>query len=489
MLVSMAVSLYTSRVLLEALGVSDFGIYNVICGIVVLISIISNSMSAATQRFITFELGRGDLQRASNTFSTSMSIHLVIFLLILLVCETLGIFYVKNFLNVPSDRLDAAFWLFQISIVTLFFNIIRIPYHASIIAYEKMDFFAIVGLVEVILQLAIVFVLTVWNVDKLILYGFLLMFVTALITIFYKIYCCKTFETCKYHPFFDKSYFGRLTNFFGWNLVGAIGTTGSNQVGNMLINYFCGSVINASYGVANRVNVAINGFASNFQVAYTPQIIKLYSQGNMTEFYRLMNRSALLSYYLLFLIAAPLCFYIDYILSIWLVEVPPYASTFIIFLILYNLIDSVQAPFWKAITATGNIKYYQIWLNVLLILNIPFTYFFLKNGYPPYVVVIIANLINFISAIIRTFHVKIQIGVSVLDYLKNVIIKTLIVSLMYVIPMSFIRDYIHINNFWYFLIFYTVSAIYILFFILTLGISKEDRSIIMSLIKQRFSIK
>ncbi|KAB5098510.1 lipopolysaccharide biosynthesis protein, partial [Bacteroides thetaiotaomicron] len=175
----MAVSLYTSRVVLDVLGVSDFGIYNVIGGVVVLISIINNSMSAATQRFITFELGKGDLQRVSNTFSMSMSIHFLICILVFLLGETLGVYYVDNYLNVPADRMNAAFWLFQISLVTLFFNIIRIPYHASIIAYEKMDFFAIISIIEVFLQLAIVFLLTILDIDKLILYGLLILVVTA----------------------------------------------------------------------------------------------------------------------------------------------------------------------------------------------------------------------------------------------------------------------------------------------------------------------
>ena len=185
MILSMAVSLYTSRVVLDVLGVSDFGIYNVIGGVVVLISIINNSMSAATQRFITFELGKGDLQRVSNTFSMSMSIHFLICILVFLLGETLGVYYVDNYLNVPADRMNAAFWLFQISLVTLFFNIIRIPYHASIIAYEKMDFFAIISIIEVFLQLAIVFLLTILDIDKLILYGLLILVVTAVSTCAY----------------------------------------------------------------------------------------------------------------------------------------------------------------------------------------------------------------------------------------------------------------------------------------------------------------
>lgn len=485
MILSMAVTLYTSRVVLDVLGVSDFGIYNVIGGVVVLISIINNSMSAATQRFITFELGKGDLQRVSNTFSMSMSIHFLICILVFLLGETLGVYYVDNYLNVPADRMNAAFWLFQISLVTLFFNIIRIPYHASIIAYEKMDFFAIISIIEVLLQLVIVFLLTIWDIDKLILYGLLILVVTAVSTCAYSIYCKKVFSTCRYYWFYDKSYFKELTSFLGWNFVGAIGTTGTNQIGNMLVNYYCGPVINATYGVANRVNMAIAGFTNSFQVAYTPQITKLYSQGKTEELFRLMNRSALLSFYLLFVIAAPLCFYLDYILGIWLVEVPPYASTFIIFLIAYNLIDSVQAPFWKVITATGNIKYYEIWLNLLLMLNIPLTYYFLKNDFPPYIVVIVSTFINFISAVVRTVHVKIQVGVSIREYVKDVILKVVTISALYILPVLLFREQVVQASFGLFMLFYVTSAIYILTMAVAIGISKDDRRVIMKLVKSK----
>ena len=478
MLLSMAVTLYTSRVVLDALGVVDFGIYNVIGGIVVFFSLINNSMAAATQRFITFELGKGVKQRVSNIFSMSMTIHIIICIVILIVGESLGVYYVSNYLNVPPDRLETTYWLFQISILTLFFNIIRIPYHASIIAYERMNFFAIISILEVILQLLIAFLLYICNIDKLLLYGGLLLIVTSITTLSYKIYCNKCFETCFYHWYFDWTYFRSLTKFFGWNFLGAIGTTGTNQIGNILINYFCGPTINASFGIANRVNTAIAGFTSNFQVAYTPQITKLYSQGKIQDLYCLMLRSALLSYYLLFMVAAPLCFCLENVLSIWLVEVPPYAPAFIFFLIVYNLIDSVQAPLWKVITATGNIKYYEIWLNLLLILNIPLSYFFLKEGYPPYIVVIISTSLNFISAIARTIHVKIMIGLPIKDYLQKVVSRVLIVTIFYVMPSILFKFLVGIEHTWVVVLFYFISIIYISMLIFTIGIPKDDKLVI-----------
>ena len=442
-------------------------------------------MSAATQRFITFELGRNDHKRGSNTFCMSMTIHLLVCILVLVLGETVGLYYVQNYLNVTPMRQTAALWVYQISLITVIANIIRVPYNASIIAYEKMNFFAVISILEVILQLLMVFILSILQFDKLILYGLLMLLITVVCTVVYKIYCQKMFDTCNYHYVMDKSYFRELQGYSGWNFVGAIATAGSTQVGNMLVNFFCGPAVNAAYGVATRVNSAIAGFTNNFQVAFSPQIIKLYVQNEKDALFLLMNRSALLSYYLLFIIAVPLCFQINYILGVWLVEVPKYSGIFVIFLIVYNLIDSLQTPFWKVICATGNIKYYQIWLNIIMMFNIPISYLFLKNNFPPYVVVIISVALNLLTAIIRTIHVKLQIGVSIKSYLKNVILRILEVSIAYLLPAYILMNYIIIDNIILFILFYGSSILYISFIIYIIGIGKYERKFICNLIKNK----
>lgn len=483
MIFTMVVALYTSRIVLDVLGVDDYGVYNVIGGLVVLISLINNSMSAATQRFITFELGRSDHKKVSDTFNMSMTIHLLVCVLVLFLGETIGLYYVQNYLNVAPERHTAALWVYQLSLATVIANIIRVPYNASIIAYEKMNFFAIISILEVMLQLLMVLTLSILHFDKLILYGFLILLITVLCTIIYKVYCQKKIDTCNYHYVMDIAYFKELLGYTGWNFVGAIATAGSIQVGNMLVNFFCGPAVNAAYGVATRVNGAIAGFTNNFQVAYTPQIVKLYAQNEKNSLFLLMNRSALLSYYLLFIIAIPVCLQIDYILRVWLIEVPKYSGFFVIFLVCYNLVDSLQAPLWKAINATGNIKYYEIWLNIILILNVPVTYLLLKYGYPPYSVVITSLSLNLLTAVIRTIHVKIQIGFPVRTYLTNVVFKSMLVSLLYIFPAYCFKLTFLIDNFFAFALFYGVSALYIALIIYYIGIGKYERKFIVELIK------
>lgn len=485
MLLTMAVSLYTSRVVLDVLGVSDYGIYNVIGGIVVLVSMINHSMSAATQRFITFELGKNDLKRVADTFSMSMTAHLLICAVVLLIGETLGLFYVANYLNIPPDRHDAALWVYQISLITIIVNIIRIPYNASVIAYEKMSFFAIVSIVEVVLKLLVVYLLLIGDFDKLILYTFLILLSTVICNIIYKVYCNRQFSTCRYYWFMEKSYFQKLMGFFGWNFVGALATTGTHQVGNVIVNFFCGTVANAAYGVASQVNSAIGGLVNNFQTAFTPQIVKLYSQGEMKALYTLMNRSALLSFYLLFIVAMPIFLCIDLVLNIWLVEVPKYAGIFCQWLIVYAFIDSLQAPLWKAITATGNIKYYEIWLNAVLVLNIPLSYFCLKMGMPPYYVVAISALLNLLTAIIRTFHVKVQIHFPVGLYVKDVLMRAAFVTTGYFVLSLLLLRVFGVNSLFSFVIFFILSIIVSCVLMITIGLNANDRQVVVSLVKSK----
>lgn len=490
MLFTMTVSLYTSRVVLEVLGVSDYGLYNVIGGIVALISMLNTSMSAATQRFITFELAKQDMKTVSNTFSMSMTAHFVICAIVLILGETIGLYYVDNYLNIPEGRHDAAIWVYQITLATILVNILRIPYSASVIAYEKMGFYAWVNVIETVLRLVIVFLLLFAGThDRLVFYAFLVFSTSVISTLIYKWYCQKKFETCNYYWVMDKSYFKKLLGFFGWNFVGGIATTGTHQVGNIILNAFCGTVANAAYGVATQINAAINGFTNNFQIAYTPQIVKLYSTGNKEEMFRLMNRTALLSFYLLFVIAIPIFLNIDLILGIWLKEVPPFAGIFCQWIILYNIIDSVQAPMWKAIAATGNIRNYEIWLNVVLIMNIPLSYFCLKSGMAPYVVVIISTVLNFVTAILRTVHVKIQIGYLIIQYLKEVISHALLFSVVYFAFWYITKQFIIIDSLLSFILFFLTSLLCSTALIYAVGLNKTDRRIIKQFIVTKLSGK
>lgn len=486
MIVTMGVSLYTSRVILDVLGICDYGIYSVIAGIVLLISLLNNSMSGATQRFITFELGKGDSRSVSNIFSMSLTAHFCISLLVLLLGETIGLYYVYNYLNVPVDRHHAALWVYQLSLLTIVVNIIRNPYNASVIAYEKMDFFAVVSILEALLKLILVLLLSYFQYDKLIVYAILILANTAFVNLIYKLYCQKKFNTCNYYWFFERKVFNKLLSFFGWNIMGIAASAGTHQVCNIILNAFCGPVINAAYGVASQVSGSINSVAVNFETAYTPQIVKLYSQNKMSELFQLVRRSSLISYYLLFILAMPIFFNIDFILGIWLKEVPPFAAIFSKWLIAYFLIDAMQAPLWILINATGNIKTYEIWLSLILVFNMPLSYYCLNNGISPTSVVIISAILNFITAIVRTIHVKLQLNFPVLLYLTNVILRLLIVTVVYSLFYSFIEKpqslpilFIHIF----------LSVIFCMFIIFTFGINKGDRKLLLGFIGEKVGIR
>ena len=277
----------------------------------------------------------------------------------------------------------------------------------------------------------------------------------------------------------------QLFSFLGWSLLGSSATLGTQQAGNLIINKFLGVSINAAYGIANQVSGAIYSFAANFQVAYTPQIVKLYSQNRQEEFHKLCNSSALLSYYILFVVSFPIIVNIDYVLRLWLVEVPQYAGIFCSLLILYSLIDAIQTPFWVGINASGNIKLYEIWLSVILILNIPFAILVLRLGWPPYWVLIVRVILNLITAMIRCIHVKIQLRFPIRNYLKNVVSRALLVSLSailvwYVIPHEWARQ-----SFWAFLLFCLISVVFISIIVFAIGIGKSERAVVLAYI-QRF---
>ena len=489
MLFTMGVTLYTSRVVLDVLGVEDYGIYSIIGGFVVLLAIVSSSMRNATQRFITFELGKGDSTKVNDAFSMSMIAHAIISLAIILLGETIGLWYVKTQLNIPVGRESATMIVYQISLLTTILTLMRSPYDASVIAYEKMSFFAVISIVDVLLKLLIVYLLSAAPFDKLIVYSCLILCTNIIVFICYYFYCQRRFDTCNLRFVIDRDYFKKLFGFLGWSLLGASASLGTQQAGNLIINKFLGVAINAAYGVANQVNSAINSFVSSFQVAFTPQIVKLYSQNRLKEFYDLCNSSAVLSYYILFIISFPIVVDIDYVLSIWLVETPQYAGVFCSLLIIYSLIDAIQAPFWIGINATGNIKIYEIWLSIMLFLNIPLSILVLKLKWSPYWVLGVRVILNLITAIIRCFHVKIQLHFPLKEYLIRVVLRALCVSfsvilVWYLIPHRWINQSI-----WSFLLFYILCVVVISAIIFTIGIGSRERNILLAFVKHFLPIK
>lgn len=433
MLFMMAVSLFTSRVVLNTLGVEDYGIYNVVGGVVAMFGFINGSMSSATQRYITFALGKGDKSRLQTVFCTTLQIHTLIAGIIVLLGETVGLWFLYNKMQIPADRMDAAFWVLQSSIVSAVIMIISVPYNADIIAHEKMSAFAYISILEVVLKLAIVYMLLVFSYDKLILYAFLFLSVQVLIRFCYSFYCHMHFDETKYRHVWDKELFKKMTGFAGWSMFGNLASVLFGQGLNMLLNVFFGPVVNAARGVAVQVQNAIQQFVANFQMALNPQITKTYAQGDLQDMHKLMFRSARFSFFLLFFLSLPVLFETKFILAVWLKIVPENTVVFLRIMICTSLIYTLANPLIIANQATGKVKKYQATCGTILLLILPVSYICLKIGMPAYSVFIVHFLIESITQLVRMFLLRPLIGIRVMDYFRYIYSQVLLVIAISVI--------------------------------------------------------
>ena len=480
MLITMGVSLYTSRVILEVLGAEDFGIYGIVGSIIVLFSFIRNAMTGASQRFFSFELGKGEANNLKNVFSVSLVAHLLIVLVVFLLGETIGLWYVMTKLNIPSDRFVAAQVTYQLSLIAFAFSIIRTPYSAIIIAYEKMSFFAYVSIFEVFFKLLIVYILLVISYDKLIEYSFLMLIVTVIFTVVSYFYCVKKFEGCSARLKWDKGILMHLLSFTGWSLCGNVANVTAQQGGNIILNVFFGVVVNAAYGLANQVSSVIYGFVSNFQMAFRPQIVKLYACNQRNDLFTLALRSSRLSFYLVLLIAVPFIQNADYLFALWLKDVPDYSVVFCRLMMIYCMIDAIQAPLWMMIDATGNIKQYSIWLSVIILLNLPLSYFLLKMGAAPEVILYVRVILNLITAIIRTIYMKYFIDFPSGLYVKQVI------PCLFICTIAFVLTY-YTNHFFdlHSMLKVMISLLVVFILIIVFGVNKQEKEMIRKILFKR----
>ena len=433
MLFMMGIALYTSRVVLNTLGVEDYGIYNVVGGIVAMFSFINGSMSSATQRYITFALGRGDKARLQTVFSTTLQIHVLIAAIIVLLGETIGLWFLYNKMQIPPERMDAAFWVLQCSIVSTVIMIISVPYNADIIAHEKMSAFAYISILEVVLKLAVVYMLVVFSMDKLILYAILISCIQILVRFCYSNYCNRHFEETKYRHVWDKSLFREMTSFAGWSMFGSLSAVFFGQGLNMLLNVFFGPVVNAARGVAVQVQNAIQQFVGNFQMALNPQITKNYAKGEMHEMHKLMFRSARFSFFLLFFLSLPVLFETEFILRVWLKTVPENTVTFLRIMICTSLIYTCANPMIVANQATGKVKKYQAVCGTTLIMILPISYVLLKLGMPAYSVFIVHFVMECVCQLERMTMLRPLIGLRIRDYFRYVYSPVLLVIVVSVI--------------------------------------------------------
>ncbi|MBS5530673.1 lipopolysaccharide biosynthesis protein [bacterium] len=410
MAVLMLLSLYTSRLVLNVLGVADFGLYNVIGGVVTLFSFLWGAMSSATQRFLSYELGTGNPENIRNTFSLCMIAHVIIALLLIAGAECVGVWFINTMMKIPAGRELAANVVFQCTLITLALSIIRVPYHACIISYEKMFFFSIQSCMEAVAKLLLALYLSFEvSMDRLILYAIGIMLISIFLFWWSKFYCYHNFPAIRFCWVKNPKRLKELLHFSGWSIFGSSSTLFAQQGTNVIVNQFFGVVVNASVGISTQVCGAINGFVGNFQMAFCPQIVKSYAAGEMKYLQKLVLAGAKYSFALLLLLALPLLINTRYVIQLWLGQVPEYAVIFIQLSLLRLLLNSLACSMYTAIQATGKIIAYQIWVSSILFLTLPLIYLAFRRGYPPQAMLVIMLALDLLALVVRVVILKIQI--------------------------------------------------------------------------------
>ncbi len=440
MFFSLLVSLYTARVILNTLGVADYGINNVVAGVVTMFGFINAAMATGTQRFLTFELGKGDILQLKRVFSMSLNIHIIIALIIFVLAETIGLWFLNTKMVIPPERMVAANWVYQLSIASAMISITQVPYSASIMAHERFNIYAYVGIVEVILRLVIVLLLVLIAWDKLILYATLGLCVASGIATFYRYYCKIKFEECTYHFERNNTLFKTLIGFSGWSLIGNLSHILLTQGMNILINLFFGVAVNAARAITVQVENAINSFVTNFMVALNPQITKNYATNNFEHMRTLMERGAKFSFFLFLFLSLPVFIEAKMILKLWLKTVPEYTVIFIRLNLVVVLIYTLTNTYLTGILATGNIKRYQLKIAIMVTILYSTTFILLKQGFTPEITYVIYIIIAFFVMILRISAIKQLMDFSIMDYVKNVVLKaiaTVLVSIPLPLLLSF----------------------------------------------------
>ncbi len=441
MLVVMAVSLYTSRVILKVLGAENYGIYDVVGGIVTMMAFLNGALSASTSRFLTFELGKGDLGKLKKTFSASLTLHIGVALIVLLVGETLGLWFLYEKLVIPEDRFNAAFWVYQFSIITTMVNFTQVPYNASLIAHENMSVYAYVGLYEATAKLAIVYLIYLSPIDKLIFYALLLMLNTCAIQFFYRIYTSKIYEECHLRLVKDRQLYKTLLSYSGWDMFGGLAVVCQGQGVNILLNMFFGPVANAARAIATQVQGGVQMFVQNFLVAVRPQVVKSYAEENVDRMFSLTFSAAKFAYILMLLLILPICFEIDFILQLWLGGLAPAETkSFIVIILITYLMETYHMASLMSYHAIGKIKLGNIVGGSLMISALPLGYIVLKMGAPAFSVFIVIFVVNLTQMFWGWMIVHRYERFSYTNLIKKVYVPTMLITGVGIVAPLIIKD-------------------------------------------------
>ena len=485
MAIMMAVSLFTSRILIQKLGIDDYGTYNIVGGIIVMFSFVQAPISSATQRFINFALGKGNLDNVQKVFSVSLYLYVIFCVIVVILGESVGIWFLNTHMNFPVDRMFAVNVIYQLTILTFCLGLIRTPYYSSVIAYERMDFFAYWSIFMAFLKLVIVYVIVICPWDRLITYATLFAFVTLLEFLSLVVFCNFRFETTKFKLSKDEELLKEMTSFSGWSLFGGLANTASQYGLNVLINIFFGVALNAAIGVANQVSNNLYQLISNFQTAFNPQIVRLYAQNKKEEFLLLIERASKFSYYLFLVVSVPFIIFINPILNYWLGTPPPFSGNFCRLILIFNLMMAASNPIWMSVQATGNIKKYQILMSSLLILNFPISYICLKLGSFAYTIWVVRILVEIIVYIVRLYYLKGIIGIDANRFVFKISSMMTLLLLLNLGITNWLRNFYN-DTFCSLLILMSLSALVTALTSYLLGFSRqEQRKIIQFIFKKK----
>lgn len=438
----LAVQLFVTRLILKALGADDFGIYSVVGSVVLLFSFFNTAMSTASQRFITYELGTGNRESTSRVFSVSLSVQVLVAFVLLLIIEGVGYWMLNYKLNIPSERLTAANIAFQFSMLTFCISVIRVPFEATVIAHERLTFFAYTGILEVLLRFGLAIILLHTMLDRLVLYSALLALIALVLFVLYVVYCKRKLKSCDFTIVKDKDLYKRLFSYTGWSLLGS-GTNVLTQQGFIfLINIYYGVVVNAAMGIANQVNAAVAGFVGSFLTSYRPQIVKYYAQEDVLHVNWLISMTSKMSFTLMIIPVVLLIFNMPFILGLWLGEVPNYAVEFCQIILICTLIDAVTGSYNAAVMASNQIRNYQIAISCSFVLDLIFSFILIKVGVLPYLVLISRIMTRgLINMIIGLIFINKLVKFDIPAYIKRVLVPMLVTICLILFMLCFLNNY------------------------------------------------
>lgn len=483
MVIVLAISLYTTRAILQVLGVEDYGVYNVVCGFVSMFAFLNTSMSNGIQRFFNFELGKNGVDGANRVYCTALHIQAILAIIIIVLTESFGLWYLHNKMVIPEGRMIAAEWIFQFSVLSFLFIIMQAPFSAAVMAHEKMDFYAVISVFDVFLKLGIVLILPLFVYDKLILYGILFSLISVINFCIYFFYCKKHFHEIKYRRLKENGLFKSMLGFSGWNLFGSFSGVMKEQGINLVINYFFGPVVNAARGVAAQVNGGLQSFVTNITIPVRPQVVQSYAQGNISRTMHLTYSISKLSCCFLMLMAIPISYEIDYVLHLWLgANVPEHAALFTIIVFFTSIVNNLNSATSGVVHATGIMKDYQLWGSLIGVSSVPIAFLMLQFYPIPELALIAVMLCAALGHFVCLFVVKKLVGMSVLEYFKEVVWPIAIVFVISVVITYPVHHFMS-SGFLRLCIVTLVSVISVSLSLYYLALNKSERVLFSQMVK------